>query len=387
MTNQKINLTKRFIEDLPSAEKRICFFDEKVRGLYIDVTSNGAKAFYVRRKVNGRSEKFFLGRFPDVSVEQARAKAMSFHADLSAGHNQAEEKRGLNSDLNLSELLQLYLDRHMYKSRKSGDATKQNFENWYSDWKDRKISSISRESVELLHAELAKKRGKYTANRAIQLIRAMYNKAILWRLWKHDNPARGITRFAEFSRERVLREDEIGRFFSCLNEEPKDRFHDLIMLLILTGQRKSNVLAMRWQDIDFTAKTWTIPGELMKNGQTMTIALTEMEIMILERRLERKGNDYVFPSPGKKGHFIEPKRRWRELLERAQITDFHIHDLRRTLASYMANSGANVALIQSALNHKDLRTTLKVYAKIARRAELEAREKAHELMLSSLLPA
>ncbi len=300
MTNQKINLTKRFIEDLPSAEKRICFFDEKVRGLYIDVTSNGAKAFYVRRKVNGRSEKFFLGRFPDVSVEQARAKAMSFHADLSAGHNQAEEKRGLNSDLNLSELLQLYLDRHMYKSRKSGDATKQNFENWYSDWKDRKISSISRESVELLHAELAKKRGKYTANRAIQLIRAMYNKAILWRLWKHDNPARGITRFAEFSRERVLREDEIGRFFSCLNEEPKDRFHDLIMLLILTGQRKSNVLAMRWQDIDFTAKTWTIPGELMKNGQTMTIALTEMEIMILERRLERKGNDYVFPSPGKR---------------------------------------------------------------------------------------
>jgi integrase len=51
----------------------------------------------------------------------------------------------------------------------------------------------------------------------------------------------------------------------------------------------------------------------------------------------------------------------------------------------MANSGANVALIQSALNHKDLRTTLKVYAKVGKRAELEARAKAHELMLSSVL--
>lgn len=387
MANQKINFTKRLIEDLALPEKRTRYFDAKVRGLYIDVTSNDVKAFYVRRKVNGRSEKFFLGRFPDVSVEQARAKAMSFHADLSAGHNQAEEKRSLNSDLTLSELLQLYLDRHMYKSRKTGDATKQNFENWFSHWKNTKISSITRESVELLHAELAKKRGKYTANRAVQLIRAMYNKAILWRLWKYDNPARGITRFAEFSRERVLREDEIGRFFSCLNDEPKDRFHDLIMLLILTGQRKSNVLAMRWQDIDFTAKTWTIPGELMKNGQTMTIALTEMETKILKGRLERKRNDYVFPSPGKLGHYIEPKRRWRELLARAEIKDFHIHDLRRTLASYMANSGANVALIQSALNHKDLRTTLKVYAKVARRAEVEAREKAHELMLSSSISA
>jgi len=51
----------------------------------------------------------------------------------------------------------------------------------------------------------------------------------------------------------------------------------------------------------------------------------------------------------------------------------------------MVNSGANVALIQSALNHKDLRTTFKVYAKVAKRAELEARAKAHELMLGGNL--
>src|ERR1700722_13622478 len=112
-----------------------------------------------------------------------------------------------------------------------------------------------------------------------------------------------------------------------------------------------------------------------------------MEVSILRRRLNQKANDFVFPSVGKRGHYIEPKRRWRQLLSRANITDFRIHDLRRTLATYMANSGANVALIQSALNHKDLRTTLKVYTKVARRAELEAREKAHELMLSSLLTA
>jgi len=108
-----------------------------------------------------------------------------------------------------------------------------------------------------------------------------------------------------------------------------------------------------------------------------------MEIGILQRRLTRRINAFVFHSPGKRGHYIEPKRRWKKLLKRAGIKDFHIHDLRRTLASYMANSGANVALIQSALNHKDLRTTLKVYAKVARRAELEARQKAHVMMLSS----
>ena len=387
MKNQKYNFTKRAIEELGVPNKRIYYRDSQVRGLYLDITPTGVKSFYVRRTSGGRSDRLFIGRFPDISIEQARAKAMSFHADLSAGHSQAEEKRNRNAELSLSELFDLYLERHMRKSRKTAEATRHNFDYWFVAWKDRKLSSITRESVEVFHAQTAKERGKYTANRAIQLLSAVYNKAILWKLYQFDNPSRGITKFAEFARERVLREDEIGSFFSSLNEEPKDQFFDFIMLLILTGQRKSNVLAMRWQDVDLTANTWSIPGELMKNGQTMTIALTEMESTILKRRLEQKENAFVFPSVGKRGHYIEPKRRWKRLLKRAEIADFHIHDLRRTLATYMANSGANVALIQSALNHKDLRTTLKVYAKVGKRAELEARAKAHELMLSSLRSA
>jgi integrase len=383
MKYQKYNFTKRLIDELGIPKQRTYYCDSQVRGLYLEISPRGTRSFYVRRMSRGRSDKLFIGRFPDVSIEQARSKAMSFHADLSIGHSQAEEKRSSNSELSLSELFELYLERHMQKSRKTGTASKQCFYNWFSRWKDWKISSISRESLEVLHAQLANERGKYTANRALQLISAMYNKAILWKIWKGDNPARGITKFSEFARERVLREDEIGSFFSCLNDEPRDQFYDFVMLLILTGQRKSNVLAMRWQDVDLTANTWTIPAELMKNGQTMMVALTQKEIDILKLRAEFKTNDFVFPSEGKLGHYIEPKRRWKNLLSRAKISDFHIHDLRRTLASYMANSGANVALIQSALNHKDLRTTLKVYAKVGRRAELEARSKAHELMFSS----
>jgi len=387
MKTPKYNLTKKLVEELGIPEKRTYYRDVQVRGLYLDITPSGVKSFYVRRTSDGRSDRLFIGRFPDISVEQARSRAMSFHADLSVGRSQVEEIRNRKSELSLSELFELYLERHISKSRKTAGIMRQDFENLFSHWRDRKLSSITRESVELLYAQLGRERGKYRANRAIQLISAMYNKAILWKVYTSDNPTRGITKFVEHARERVLREDEIGSFFGCLNDGPRDQFYDFIMLLILTGQRKNNVLAMRWQDVDLTASTWTIPGELMKNGQTLTIALTEAEMEILQRRQNHKINDFVFPSGGRKGHYIEPKRRWKELLSRAKMTNFRIHDLRRTLATYMANSGANVALIQSALNHKDLRTTLKVYAKVARRAELEAREKAHELMLSSLKTA
>jgi len=215
--NQKYNLTKKLIEDLGISEKRTYYRDVQVRGLYLDITASGVKVFYVRRTSGGRSDRLFIGRFPDISVEQARAKAISFHADLSAGHSQVEEKRNRNAELSLSELFDLYLERHMRKSRKTAEASRQNFDNWFATWKDRKLSSITRESVEALHAQTAMERGKYTANRAIQLLSAMYNKAILWQLYQFDNPTRGITKFAEFARERVLRENEIGLFFACLN--------------------------------------------------------------------------------------------------------------------------------------------------------------------------
>ncbi len=168
------------------------------------------------------------------------------------------------------------------------------------------------------------------------------------------------------------------RFFHALETESDNNFKDFIHLCLLTGQRKSNVLAMRWADIDFTSRTWTIPGEKMKNGQSLVLALSQSEIDLLEKR--RKLGEWVFPGSGSTGHYVEPKRAWHRLLNRAQIENLHIHDLRRSLASFMANAGADVSLIKSALNHKDIQTTLNVYVRTAKAAELDAREKAHKLM-------
>jgi integrase len=103
---------------------------------------------------------------------------------------------------------------------------------------------------------------------------------------------------------------------------------------------------------------------------------------ILCRRQKQYGGEFVFPGDGVTGHYVEPKRAWKSLLRRAQVEGLHIHDLRRSLASFMANAGADVSMIKSALNHKDIKTTLTVYVRTARSAELAARERAHELIKS-----
>lgn len=95
---------------------------------------------------------------------------------------------------------------------------------------------------------------------------------------------------------------------------------------------------------------------------------------------KQTSGEFVFPGEGVTGHYVEPKRAWKRLLARAKVEGLHIHDLRRSLASFMANAGADVSLIQSALNHKDIKTTLTVYVRTARSAELTAREKAHDLI-------
>jgi len=378
---KRINFTKRTLEDLdwPQPGKRQeRYYDTKARGLFLLVTEARMKTFYVRRKVKGKSELFLLGRFPELSVEQARAKAGGFHAAVTDGKNAAQAKRAEKAELTVGELFDEYVERHLKKSRKTWEVQQENIERYFGPWKNHKLSAITREDVELLHGAIGKKRGHYSANRALDLLRAAYNKAIHWHMYKGDNPAVGISEFKEQPRERALQADEMERFLDALNAETDAHFKDFIRLCLWTGQRKSNVLAMRWADVDFTSKTWTIPGEKMKNGQSLVLALSQFEIELLEKR--RELGEWVFPGTGSTGHFVEPKRAWHRLLKRAQIEDLHIHDLRRSLASFMANSGADVSLIKSALNHKDIQTTLNVYVRTARSAELDAREKAHQLM-------
>lgn len=383
----KINFTKTNLEGLPlpSKDKRFYFYDTRGNGLHVVVTAGGQKSFYIRRRVNGKNEKQFLGAFPDLSVEQARDKAARFAGAIASGDNPAEQRRILQGEPTLGELFEEYLERHLKKSRKTWKEYEKQFNRYFGDWISRKASSITQEDVERKHSELSRRRGEYSANRALQLLRATYNKGLTWRLIYCPNPAVGITMFEEQSRERVLHADEFERFFSALDMEDED-FRDFVMLTLLTGARKSNVLAMSWNDVYLMRGTWTIPAEQAKNSRMQTIVLTEVEMEILQRRQDKNNlrdqpSNFVFPSTGQTGHVTDVKRSWTSFCDRAHLKDLHIHDLRRSLASWMASTGANVSVIRSALNHKDVKTTLTVYARANQQSELAARQVAHNAIL------
>ena len=234
---------------------------------------------------------------------------------------------------------------------------------------------------------MGRENGKRTANRTLELLRAIINKGKQWSLVEGDNPATGVTKFKLKPRDRFVFEEELPKLVAAIEAEPKQDIKDYVLLSLYSGARKSNVLSMRWEHISLEAGTWVLPDT--KNSTSQTILLTEPELAILKRRFDDRKNIsnpnafvFVFPGTGKEGYLADPKKGWYRILDRAGLKDLHLHDLRRTLGSYMAMTGASLSVIGNALNHKDVSTTRKVYAHSAREAERSAREVAHQRMFA-----
>lgn len=131
---------------------------------------------------------------------------------------------------------------------------------------------------------------------------------------------------------------------------------------LLTGARRNNVQSMNWNDVNFSRAEWLVPET--KNGEPHTIPLIPQAITILQERYANKNCDWVFPSlSSKSGHIEEPKKIWKKLLTRAGIKDLRIHDLRRTLCSWQAATGANSYIIGKSLDHKTQQATA-IYARL-----------------------
>ena len=148
--------------------------------------------------------------------------------------------------------------------------------------------------------------------------------------------------FEERTRDRFLAAEELPRFVTALDQEPNTTLKDFFYVSLLTGAVRSNVEAMRWDEVDLKGSTWTIPGTKMKNGDPMRIHLTEKAKQIIEARKtaatkavadgDTRYGEWVFPSKrfdAKTPHLVEPKAGWKRILTAAKIKDLRVHDLRR----------------------------------------------------------
>ena len=408
--SKDVVFTKEWIGKLERPKSgRNYYRDLKQNGLQLSITSSGTVSFFVRKRVNGKDERLFIGNYDGVSIDQARTKAKIF-IGLTAQNidPKAKEKEERKQRRTFGELFTEYMEKYSKLYKKSWIYDEREVTRLVGHWFNKRLSSISKEDVINLHVQVAKNSGKTQANTIAKRLSSIFNKGIEWG-YCSENPALGIKRFKENSRERFILPFEMPYFLKALREEPNEIIRDFFWTLLLTGVRKSDALRMQWSQIDLKEGLWRIPET--KNGDSITVPLVPEIVEILSARRSYRTSQWVFPQEDHSKHIIDPIKAWHRILGNAtmailldhsvhkqwiqdrlryhpsylssflkirrlkkqaeekeihleyDLTDIRIHDIRRTFGSYQAIQGSSLHVIGKSLGHRSLKST-QIYARL-----------------------
>lgn len=357
MKSNCFRFTDKSVKDIKPTDKRAYYHDAVEKDLVLQITPNGAKTFYLYKRIDGQPVRYKLGKPSDMKITQVREAAIKVRGMIASGINPQKTRKELRDENTMGQMFQKFMDE---KKMVLASSTYKEYQRiWDTTLKiyfsAKKLSQINTDVLKRFHNR--KSSSRYMANRCIALIKAMFNHCIKEGTYKGLNPALGVRMNKEEPRVRYMQHAEIVRFFDALNEAEFSYSKYAILMMLFTGARKSNVLHMKWAELDLDAKIWKMPKT--KTAKNITIALADASVELLHELRELPSDSpFVFPSEASaSGHLEDIKRVWATIRMRANISDVRLHDLRHTLATYMVASGVNPFVVQRALTHASIKTT------------------------------
>ena len=357
-------LTEQRIADLTEPDRGVSYiYDSLAPSLAVRITAAGVRSFVVVKKINGKTQRITLGRFPGLRLDDARQGARRIAGELAQGNDPvALLKAARARKVTLADLWPAYL-AHLKQRNRTWARDNERWETAVSPALGRKaLSEIGRADCQALVDKIGINR-PIAANRVASFLSALLNFAVRTdRL--QINPAKGLIRFREEARARIIKTDELQRLLDAIEAEG-EQWADAFNMLLFSGARRGSVAGMRWEDIDLLSRTWTIPAKIAKNKTATPLPLTEPAVAVLQRRLlSRAGEPWVFPSPVGTGHLVGLPKAWARILKRAEITGLRIHDVRRSVGTALARTGASPHIIATGLGHRSI-ASARSYVRLA----------------------
>ena len=360
------HLTDASVKRLKVPERGSCiYYDAAVKGLGVRVTAAGARSFILnyRTKV-GRERRATLGSAQDWQVTAARARAKDLKKQIDNGGDPLADVEQERAAPTVHDLIDRFEVEHLPKRRAGTQADYKSIltNHVRPHWgRHVKVIDVTTDDIEQLHRKISSAGHKRRANTAVAVLSKMFSLAVRWRM-RSDNPCRGIERNSETKRKRYLSAEELARLLAALAAHPSQQAANVFRLLLLTGARRGEVLAMRWADVDVTAGKWVKPGSTTKQKTEHDVPLSaparQLLAEIAAQQTSKRGlPEFVFPGNGSLGHIVETKRAWRHIAKAAGISDLRIHDLRHSFASELVSGGASLPLIGALLGHSTPSTT------------------------------
>jgi integrase len=351
-------LTDILVKRVPvPARDYVLIKDTLVRGFGIRVTAAGMRSFVLgyRRKSDGQQRRLTIGAFPDWSTAQAREEARRLKREVDTGGDPLGEQQEAREAPTVADLAERFIADYLPRKRPSTQRVyRQQIEaDILPAYGDTKVVAVTHVDVDRFHHGM---RDRPThANRTLAVLSRMFSLAIRWG-WRLDNPCKGVERFGENKRRRYLTGPELARLATALASLRDQDAANAIRLLLLTGARRGELLAAKWDDIDLDAKIWTKPAATTKQQHTHSVPLSDAACQLLgEMRAQGEG-EYLFPARGG-GHRPHINDAWINARKAARLDGVHLHDLRHTYASVLASAGLSLPVIGALLGHSTPITT------------------------------
>ena len=346
-------LTDLAIRKLVADDNRVEIWDAKVPGFGVRASASGTKSFILMYRYRGKPRRLTLGRYPTLSLSDARQRASEVLRDVQLGVDPDQTSRLALRSHGFADVVASFVVQHCQRHNRPRTAheTERILKTCFSTvWGSRDIREIAKSDVHAVLDKLVARGKPSAANHALAAVRKLFAWAVERDLVT-SNPCADVQRPAKVkAREHVLEAEEIARVFAVPSAMPYP-VGPLVCLLILTAQRRNEVASMRWDHIDFQNATWTIPAALTKSNRTHCLPLSEPAFEVI-RRIPRIHDQLVYPSGGKEGRvfsgFSKAKRR---LDQQSQVMDWTLHDLRRTAATELARMGTSPHVVERILNH------------------------------------
>lgn len=349
---EKVKLTATFMKKL-SVGKIRKFSDSELPCLQVKVMANSI-SFYFRKRHSGKLFEMLLGKYPDITVEEARQMAINKLGAL-ANYQDVSIPVARKQPL-VREAIEFWLEKQKYK--KNTAPAMKHFAALY----DKKIAELVPEDINRIFRSL--ENTPSMANHAVRYLKTAFNQ--MFRKLRMENPVPflfdDITFYPTAPRLRVMREDEAPKILEAFKAKLNVAMYAdqaaAILLMIYTGQRKGRVLALTTDQIDFENRIWHVPGNNIK--LPVEHPLNDEAWGIIQRQVEKHSSGALFRWRGKQ--LKDCRKTMLTVCRECGIENLHIHDLRRSLGTWMLSSGASIAEVSKTLGHSSIRTTEQVYA-------------------------
>lgn len=358
---------------VPAGKAKLRLFDDKLTGFIMEVRATGTITFYIRyNDARGTQREIRLGRYGEVTVDQARRRAQELRAEAALGGDPARDRDKLKAIATFSEFVEnRYLPHAKERLRSYSDH-----EGFYrlrlkALWGTRRMDEIRPQDVADLQARLRRDDLKdATVNRYTAFVRRVFNLALHWEVYEGKNPAQRAEMRREQNRERYLTEQELRALFQALQEEQNRSAANAIAFLAATGARRGEALGAQWEHIDHDRRLWMVPRA--KSGRRRYIPLSDAALAILQRQHSTAIGPWVFPGADPNRRLCDIKKAWARVAKAAGLpSGLRVHDLRHTFASTLVSKGRSLYEVGTLLGHSQVGMTMR-YAHLAPERLIEA---------------